>query len=148
MQLNSVVLPDPLGPIRPQISPRPTSNDTPFSAITPPKRSMTLRTLSRGDDAAAGIRRARQAAAGGSTPGLHAIPYVSPVRQSVSGSFGGGAPWPRHAVQVSAARKAGQIVPAFRSPRCRYELAPSITGPNRTQVLPSQRSICSALIGW
>src|SRR6267142_1499245 len=43
MQLNSVVLPEPLGPIRPQISPRPTSNDTPSSATTPPNRTATSR---------------------------------------------------------------------------------------------------------
>src|SRR5277367_1140872 len=42
MQLNSVVLPEPFGPIRPQISPRPTVNDTPSSATTPPNRMATL----------------------------------------------------------------------------------------------------------
>ena len=47
MQLNSVVLPAPFGPIRPQISPRPTSNYTLSSATMPPKRTDTPRTLSR-----------------------------------------------------------------------------------------------------
>src|SRR5580704_5610409 len=56
MQLNSVVLPDPFGPIKPQIWLRPTSKETPLSATTPPKRTATSRTLSKGDGSAAGIR--------------------------------------------------------------------------------------------
>ena len=38
MQLKSVVLPAPFGPIRPQIAPRATSKDTSSSAVTPPNR--------------------------------------------------------------------------------------------------------------
>ena len=45
MQLNSVVLPAPLGPISPTIEPGSRSNDTPASAITPPNR--TERSLTR-----------------------------------------------------------------------------------------------------
>src|SRR5277367_5586202 len=48
MQLNSVVLPEPFGPIRPQISPRPTEYDTPSSATTPPNRTATSRMDSSG----------------------------------------------------------------------------------------------------
>ena len=47
-QLNSVVLPAPLGPIRPQMSPFFTSKLTPSSATMPPKRTVTPRTLSKG----------------------------------------------------------------------------------------------------
>ena len=47
MQLNSVVLPAPLGPIRPQMSPRSTSKLTLSSATMPPKRTDTPRTLSK-----------------------------------------------------------------------------------------------------
>ncbi len=46
MQLNSVVLPAPLGPISPQMSPRPTSKLTLSSATMPPNRTDTPRTLS------------------------------------------------------------------------------------------------------
>ncbi len=48
MQLNSVVLPEPFGPIRPQICPAPTVNDTPASATMPPKRTATSTTSSSG----------------------------------------------------------------------------------------------------
>src|SRR3954452_25109621 len=41
MQLNSVVLPAPLGPISPHIWPRPTSKLGPSRATTPPKRTTT-----------------------------------------------------------------------------------------------------------
>src|SRR5271165_2248424 len=36
--LKIVLLPDPLGPIRPRISPRPTVNDTWLTAVKPPNR--------------------------------------------------------------------------------------------------------------
>src|SRR5215216_131618 len=39
MQLKSVVLPAPFGPIRPQMRPPGTSNEGPSSAVTPPKRT-------------------------------------------------------------------------------------------------------------
>src|SRR5436305_14268176 len=41
MQLKAVVLPAPLGPMRPTISNSPTSNVTPESACRPPKRMAT-----------------------------------------------------------------------------------------------------------
>ena len=41
MQLNSVVLPEPFGPIRPQIWPSDTVNETWSSAVSPPKRTTT-----------------------------------------------------------------------------------------------------------
>src|ERR1700687_3162603 len=49
MQLKSVVLPAPLGPIRPQIAPRATSNETLSSAVTPPNRIVSPRTASRAE---------------------------------------------------------------------------------------------------
>src|SRR5947209_1013216 len=44
----SVVLPAPLGPIRPQISPSATSSDTPSTARTPPKWRRTSNSRRRG----------------------------------------------------------------------------------------------------
>src|SRR5216684_1463604 len=38
MQFTNVVLPDPFGPIRPRISPRPSLRSTPASAAIPPNR--------------------------------------------------------------------------------------------------------------
>src|ERR1700722_697432 len=49
MQLKSVVLPAPLGPIKPQIAPRSTSKETPSSAVTPPNRIVTPWTASRAE---------------------------------------------------------------------------------------------------
>src|SRR3954452_16804652 len=46
MQLNSVVLPAPFGPIRAQISAARTVHETPSSARTPPKRTETSSTRS------------------------------------------------------------------------------------------------------
>src|SRR4051794_29129539 len=46
MQLKSVVLPAPFGPIRPTMLPGATSNDTPSSATMPPKRTATSCTRS------------------------------------------------------------------------------------------------------
>src|SRR5580692_7036980 len=86
MQLNSVVLPDPLGPIRPQICSRPTSKDTPFSATTPPKRTATSRTLSKGDPETCDIKciqEVEQADAGAWLPCPYAIPFTSPDRSPV-----------------------------------------------------------------
>src|SRR5215510_7451720 len=45
-QLNSVVLPEPFGPISPTISPGSTSKETPLSAVKPPKRLVTPETVS------------------------------------------------------------------------------------------------------
>ena len=49
MQLNSVVLPAPFGPIRPQIAPRATLKLTSCRAVTPPKRIVTPSTASRAE---------------------------------------------------------------------------------------------------
>src|SRR2546428_3885585 len=49
MQLTSVVLPDPFGPIRPRISPAARVRSTPASAATPPNRLTTPRTESLPD---------------------------------------------------------------------------------------------------
>ena len=50
MQLNSVVLPAPFGPIRPQIWPRGDHEETPScNAVTPPKRMVTPSTASSAD---------------------------------------------------------------------------------------------------
>ena len=48
MQLTSVLLPEPLGPIRPSRSPGATSSSTPSSAMKPPKRLVTLSTCNSG----------------------------------------------------------------------------------------------------
>src|SRR4029079_11267377 len=48
MQLNVVLLPDPLGPIRPRMSPSLTSNDTLLTARSAPKRLVRPETLSIG----------------------------------------------------------------------------------------------------
>ena len=57
MTLNAVVLPAPFGPIRPEMWPSSTSNETPSSATMPPKRSVTSRT-SRGAPSARYPKRA------------------------------------------------------------------------------------------
>lgn len=44
MALSSVLLPAPLGPITPKVSPRATSKETEFTATSPPKRTVTSRT--------------------------------------------------------------------------------------------------------
>ena len=49
MQLKSVVLPAPFGPIRPQIAPRGTSKETSSSAVTPPNRIVSPWTASRAE---------------------------------------------------------------------------------------------------
>src|SRR5271167_4787209 len=46
MQLKSVVLPAPFGPMRPTISASFTSKETPSSAVMPPNRTRTSRQLS------------------------------------------------------------------------------------------------------
>src|SRR5262249_54932264 len=55
--LKSVVLPAPLGPIRPTMAPLGTSKDTPSSATMPPKRTEMLLTLSRASPLAFGAAR-------------------------------------------------------------------------------------------
>ena len=44
MTLNTVVLPAPFGPIRPAICPSSIASETSLSAVTPPKRTVTLST--------------------------------------------------------------------------------------------------------
>src|SRR3954452_11830935 len=64
MELNNVVLPDPLGPIRPTISPSLTWSDIRSFAGTPPNRLDTLRRSNLGIIASTGpIRRHRQVCA-------------------------------------------------------------------------------------
>src|SRR3990170_3507098 len=48
MQLNMVVLPEPLGPMRPRISPSTTSNETRLRAVKPPNRLVRPETVSTG----------------------------------------------------------------------------------------------------
>jgi len=45
--LKIVLLPEPLGPIRPTISPFSTPNDTPLTAVKPPKRLVRPWTASK-----------------------------------------------------------------------------------------------------
>src|SRR4051794_23840887 len=69
MTLNNVVLPAPLGPIRPVISPCAAARLTSVSAFTPPKRTATFATWSTasatielslgGSRSAAGVDKAR-----------------------------------------------------------------------------------------
>ena len=61
--LSSVVLPDPLGPISPTISPRSSVKETSRSASTPPKRLLT-RSSTRRRGPACGRERQRASAAG------------------------------------------------------------------------------------
>ena len=50
MQLKSVVLPAPFGPIRPQMAPAATSKETSCSAVTPPNRIVNPLTASKGQE--------------------------------------------------------------------------------------------------
>ena len=65
-QLNSVVFPEPFGPIRPRISPSRTSKDTLLRAVNPPNRLVSPVTVSTGGspsrDAPAGARPGRAGA--------------------------------------------------------------------------------------
>ena len=51
MQLKSVVLPAPFGPIRPQMLRSPTVKETPPTAVTPPNRITTSLTSSSANTA-------------------------------------------------------------------------------------------------
>src|SRR6202051_2689334 len=69
MQWKQVVLPDPLGPIRPRISPAFTSKETAFRAVKPPNCLVSRSTVSterapRGGGAAASASRWRSRSAG------------------------------------------------------------------------------------
>ena len=59
MRANSVVLPAPLGPIRPVIEPLSTVSETPFTATSPPKRLLTATAASIAQVSAGAGRRAR-----------------------------------------------------------------------------------------
>ena len=50
MQLKQVVFPEPLGPMRPRISPSLTSKDTEFRAVKPPNFLVSSLTVSRGGE--------------------------------------------------------------------------------------------------
>src|SRR5919206_4660022 len=85
MQLNSVVLPAPLGPMRPTISPLSTTSETLLLAIRPPKRFVADSTLSSVAIAlAVGGRRPRRRAAP-----LAAEPTLPRQRQQARRSEGG-----------------------------------------------------------
>ena len=57
MQLKKVVLPAPLGPIRPMIWPGPTVRSTSRTATSPPNRRVTLRASRIGGPSASGWGR-------------------------------------------------------------------------------------------
>src|SRR5215475_7563484 len=70
MQLNSVVLPEPLGPMSPRISPSRTSIETSWRAVKPPKRLVRRETVSMARGGGRGARprapaRPVRSAAGG-----------------------------------------------------------------------------------
>ena len=75
MQLNSVDLPEPFGPITPRISPSRTSNDTPRTAWMPPKDFSMSRTSSsaRHDAAPLAGEQARRPSADDAAAGQTAI---------------------------------------------------------------------------
>src|SRR3954447_26642751 len=60
MQLNVVLLPDPLGPMSPRISPSSTPNETSFTAFSAPKRLLRARTSSSGTVASACVSVSRR----------------------------------------------------------------------------------------
>src|SRR5688500_2412041 len=69
MTLKSVVLPAPLGPIRPKISPCATESETSSSAVNPPKRFVMPRTSSNASAGDIGtFRSGRLAPAGELAP--------------------------------------------------------------------------------
>src|SRR5262245_48846515 len=75
-QLKHVVFPEPLGPIRPRISPCATSNETSWSAVKPPKRLVRRLTVSMGSYRRGGVRgpasrRGRSAGRPGGAGGQH-----------------------------------------------------------------------------
>ena len=84
MTLSSVVLPEPLGPISPTISPRPTANDTPARASTPPNRLTTLSSTSRCAPVAANRRSGTAAAMRHGRS--RTAQAVDPARQGRSGA--------------------------------------------------------------
>ena len=59
MQLKKVVLPAPLGPIRPTIWPGPTVRSTSRTATSPPNRRVTLRASRIGVPSSLGLKPAR-----------------------------------------------------------------------------------------
>src|SRR5271165_4752208 len=58
--LKIVLLPDPFGPISPRISPSPTANETPLTAVNPPNRLKSPVTSSTETRSLRGVRRVRR----------------------------------------------------------------------------------------
>src|SRR5690348_3422248 len=81
--LKSVVLPAPLGPIRPTMQPCGTSKLTPSRATRPPKRTLTPLTESRGASAAA---------TGVDPLAAGAVLMPGPALEAGSGAVAGGPP--------------------------------------------------------
>ena len=79
MQLKSVVLPAPFGPIRPQIAPWATSKDTSWRAVTPPNRIVTPSTTSRAEACGSAPTSARPAFATARSMGLPLPGVIRPV---------------------------------------------------------------------
>src|SRR5262245_15326569 len=69
MQLNSVVLPEPLGPMSPRISPSRTSIETSWRAVKPPKRLVRRETVSMARGGGRGARPRAPARPGRSAAG-------------------------------------------------------------------------------
>src|SRR5438105_1123670 len=85
MQLSMLVLPAPLGPIMPRISPRRTSKETFWSATVPPKLRSTSRTVIRtssltsanpGAPHASRLRPVLAALAGGPLPEVELLDHA------------------------------------------------------------------------
>ena len=93
MRLKSVVLPAPLGPIRPNSSPRPTANETALTAMTPPNWHVTASTTSRSAPDAAG---APGAGAGATLIGRP--PAQRPRRRRRPGVM---SPWGKNTVPIA-----------------------------------------------
>src|SRR5215467_1237245 len=85
MQLNRLVLPAPFGPINPTMCPAATSNVTWSNALTPPKRMLRSRMLSRVMGSGSGERcAARHGSGGHPLPTLWEFdlsPHVQGLRQ-------------------------------------------------------------------
>src|SRR5882762_10165361 len=81
MRLKTVLLPEPLGPIRPRISPSATSNETLLTAVKPPNLFVSCSTFSksRREGVALGERQHRVARLDGARPGA-AVPQGPRLR--------------------------------------------------------------------
>ena len=87
MQLKSVVLPAPFGPIKPQIAPWATSKDTSWSAVTPPNRIVTPSTTSRAEACGSAPTSARSGFRHGQIHGPSAPGVIRPVKPAVARSL-------------------------------------------------------------